>query len=335
MRRIAALVALGALSVALLGGGASGGSRQLKVALVTDIISTSSRDLRGVIYLGFLRGVKQFGVQGRAVQTDPKQGIGPALAELGRQGYDLVFTGIPGSDQDLKAIASVAARFPRSRFAIPIPIQDLPARPKNVVGSFWHPEEPSYLAGYLAGLMEKARPGKDVVGSVGGYPVGDVFPFIAGFEAGAKKADPGITTLRGYANDFVNPAKCKAVARSQIAEGAGVVFPVAGLCGLGALQAAKAEHVWGIGVDVDESFLGPHILTSVLKGAKGQDVFLTIKALVQGKLRTGGNLQWNLANGGVGLGTISPKVPRAFVQRLDAIRRQIAAGKIRVPSTLG
>jgi basic membrane protein A len=111
-----------------------------------------------------------------------------------------------------------------------------------------------------------------------------VFPFIAGYEAGAKKADPGITTLRGYANDFVNPAKCKAVARSQIAEGAGVVFDVAGLCGVGALQAAKAEHVWGIGVEVDQSFLGPQILTSVLKGPQGQDVFQTIKALVQGRL---------------------------------------------------
>jgi basic membrane protein A len=335
MRRIAALVALVALSVALLGGGASGGSRQLKVALVTDIISTSPRDLRGVIYLGFLRGVKQFAVQGRAVQTNPKQGLGPVLEQLGRQGYDLVFTGIPTSDEDLKAMATVAARFPASRFAIPLPIQDLPTRPKNVVGSAWHVEEPSYLAGYLAGLMEKARPGKDVVGSVGGYPIGDVFPFIAGYEAGAKKADPGITTLRGYANDFVNPTKCQAVARSQIAQGAGVVFAVAGLCGLGALQAAKAEHVWGIGVDVDQSFLGPQILTSVLKGAKGQDVFLTIKALVQGKLRTGGNLQWNLADGAVGLGRISPKVPRAFVQQLDTIREEIATGKIAVPSTLG
>src|SRR5262249_713476 len=160
----------------------------------------------------------------------------------------------------LHAIVAAAARFPGSRFDVPLPIQTLGSRPKNVLGQVWHVEQAAYLAGYLAGLMEKERPGKDVVGSVGGYPVSDVFPCIAGFEAGANKADPGITTLRGYANDFLNPAKCKAVARNQIAKGAGVLLDVAGACGLGTLQAAGEQHVWGIGVDVDQSFLGPQIL---------------------------------------------------------------------------
>ena len=112
------------------------------------------------------------------------------------------------------------------------------------------------------------------------------------------------------------------------------MFDVAGLCGLGVLQAAKERHAWGIGVDVDQSFLGPQVLTSVLKGAHGQDVFLTIEAFVEGKLKTGGDLQWNLDNGAVGLGAISAKVPRAFVRQLERIRGQIAAGKIKVPATL-
>ena len=57
-----------------------------------------------------------------------------------------------------------------------------------------------------------------------------------------------------------------------------VVFQVAGGCGLGALSAAKAERVWGIGVDADQSFLGPHVLTSALKGVD-EAVFQTIKAV--------------------------------------------------------
>jgi basic membrane protein A len=40
---------------------------------------------------------------------------------------------------------------------------------------------------------------------------------------------------------------------------------VAGQCGLGALDAAKEKKVQGIGVDADQSYLGPHILTSALK----------------------------------------------------------------------
>src|SRR3989440_11915703 len=34
------------------------------------------------------------------------------------------------------------------------------------------------------------------------------------------------------------------------------------ICGLGTLDAAKEKRVWGIGVDADQSFLGPHVLTS-------------------------------------------------------------------------
>src|SRR5262249_23040962 len=142
------------------------------------------------------------------------------------------------------------------------------------------------------------------------------------------------TTLRGYANDFLNSAQCEAGARSEIARGAGVLLNVAGACGLGTLRAAKEQHVWGIGVDVDQSFLGPQILTSVLKGAKGQDIYLTIKALTQGKLRAGGNSVWDLANGAVGLGRISASGARPVIRRVDRDRAAILTGPIKVPAPI-
>ena len=139
--------------------------------------------------------------------------------------------------------------------------------------------------------------------------------------------------LRGSSREWLDPAKCKAVAMNQIAKGAGAVFDVAGACGLGTLQAAKEKGVWGIGVDVDQSFLGRHILTSVLKNYD-LDAYKTIEALVRRRLKTGGNEVWNLRNRGVGLGRISPKVPRSFVRQVARIRKQIIAGKITVPTTL-
>ena len=76
---------------------------------------------------------------------------------------------------------------------------------------------------------------------------------------GAEDANPDIKILNGYSQDFVDQAKCKEIALDQIAQGSDVVFQVAGGCGLGALDAAKQEGVWGIGVDADQSFLGrPH-----------------------------------------------------------------------------
>jgi basic membrane protein A len=79
-------------------------------------------------------------------------------------------------------------------------------------------------------------PGPDVIGSVGGQKQPPVDRFIAGYQAGARAADPGIKLLNGYSEDFADQAKCKQVALNQIEQRAVVIFQVAGGCGLGALD---------------------------------------------------------------------------------------------------
>jgi basic membrane protein A len=86
-----------------------------------------------------------------------------------------------------------------------------------------------------------------------------------------------------------------------------------------------------VGVDVDQSYLGPHILTSaVIRLDAG--VVAVLRRLVQKRLGTTGNpVFFDVRNGGVGLGTISPRVQKPLLRRLEGIRRAIVAGKIRVP----
>src|SRR5262249_41179191 len=154
------------------------------------------------------------------------------------------------------AIDKAAIRFPHLKFAVIDSSRgDLPHQPRNVRGGVFASQEPSYLAGYLAALMEDRRPGRHVLGTVGGYKIPTVDAYIAGFRAGARKADPRITLLNAYAQNFNDPAKCKPVALGQIGRGAGVIFQVASACGLGALDAAQQKGVWGIGVDIDQSSL--------------------------------------------------------------------------------
>ena len=110
---------------------------------------------------------------------------------------------------------------------------------------------------------------------------------------------PGIKVTWGYSQDWDNTAKCKELALSQIAHGSGVVFQVAGGCGLGALDAAREKGVWGIGVDADQSFLGPYVLTSAKKGVDAA-VFLTIQALQKGRstaARTASSVSTRTASG--------------------------------------
>jgi basic membrane protein A len=157
--------------------------------------------------------------------------------------------------------------------------------------------------------------------------------FIAGYQAGARAADPGITTVNAYSEDWNDQAKCKQIALNQIEQGAGVIFQVASGCGLGALDAAKEKGVWGIGVDADQSFLGPHILTSAVKRVDTA-VFDAIKLVADGKFK-GGNIVFGLKDNGVAVGKISPKVPKSEVAKVMQIRADIIAGKIKnIPTTI-
>ena len=157
--------------------------------------------------------------------------------------------------------------------------------------------------------------------------------YIAGFQAGAKKANPGIQTLNGYSQDFVDQAKCKEIALDQIAKGSKVVFQVAGGCGLGALDAAKEKGVQGIGVDADQGYLGDHILTSALKKVDVA-VYEAIKRAQEGTFEGGTDVVATVENGGVGLGKISA-AGQKYADQVKEIQDQIAAGEIpNIPDTV-
>jgi basic membrane protein A len=92
--------------------------------------------------------------------------------------------------------------------------------------------------------------------------------------------------------------------------------------------------VWGIGVDADQSYLGPHVLTSATKRVD-EAVFLTVKEVMAGRFHGGRNAIFGLKQNGVGLGKISPKVPQADVAAVDKIRREIIGGEIaNIPTTV-
>jgi basic membrane protein A len=296
-----------------------------KIGLVTDIGGLNDRGFNHLSYVGLLRAQSELGVQTKVFQAKSTQDYVPNLSTFAREGYDLT---IGVGFTEATAIDTTATNFPKSNFAIVDVDQTAePHKPQNLLGLLFKEQETGYLVGYLAGLEEKRLPGPDVIGSVGGQKQPPVDRFIAGYQAGAKAADPGIKTLNGYSEDFSDQAKCKQVALNQIEQGAGVIFQVAGGCGLGALDAAKEKHVWGIGVDADQSFLGPHILTSAVKRVDTA-VFDAIKLVVDGKFK-GGNIVFGLKDNGVAIGKISPRVPAAEIAKVNQVRADIISGKIK------
>ncbi len=301
-----------------------------KVGLNTDIGGLNDRGFNHLAYVGLLQAQRRLGVQTRVIQSASPADYIPNLSKLAEQGYNLVI-GVGYTEID--ALKAVAKQFPKTHFAIVDVSNADEGGLKNVQGLLFKEQEAGYLAGYAAGLAAKQRGGK-AVSSVGGEKQPPVDRYIAGFQAGAKAADPGVETLNGYSQDFDNQAKCKEVALNQIAAGSVVVFQVAGGCGLGALDAAKEQNVWGVGVDADQGYLGTYVLTSALKRVDTA-VYDSIRDAKAGKFKGGTDAVYGLDIGGVGIGKFSPKTPAGIAAKVAVIKQQIASGKItNIPTTV-
>jgi len=324
------LLALLTLGLSVVASASSTPTASYKVGLVTDLGGLNDRGFNHLAYVGLQRAGKDLGVTTRVTQSKSPADYIPNLSSLARQGYKLV---IGVGFTEIQAMAAVAKQFPKTNFAIVDVSNADEGHLKNVEGLLFKEQQVGYLAGYAAALAAKAR-GANVVSSVGGQKQPPVDRFIAGYQAGAKAALPGIKTLNNYSQDFSNQAKCKEIALNQIADGSVVVFQVAGGCGLGALDAAKQKSVWGIGVDADQSFLGTHVLTSATKGVD-QAVFLSIKDAQSGKFKGGRDAVYGLDQKGVGLGKFSPRAPKGIPAKVQQIKAQIIAGKIKnIPTTV-
>jgi basic membrane protein A len=314
------------------GDGAADGEGAL-VGLVSDIGGFNDRSFNQSALEGLERAQDEFGVTGRPIQSAGANEYVPNLSQLARQ--DALVTigvGFLMSEQ----LATVANQFPDKSFAIVDFSQAALAAegeepPPNVRGLTFATNENSYLIGYMAAKMAEIE-GSDTISAVGGIKIPTVDIFIAGYQAGAKAANPDINVLVDYSEDFVAQDKCKELALSQIQKNSVVVFQVAGGCGLGALDAARERDVWGIGVDRDQSDLGPHILTSAVKRVD-VSVFDTIEAAVEDSF-SGGDVTFNLEDGGVEIGTTSDEVPQEVLDEIEDLRQQIIDGDIEVPATL-
>jgi basic membrane protein A and related proteins len=295
-----------------------------KVGLSTDTGGLNDRSFNHLAYVGLKRAQAQLGVQTRVVTAASSSDYIPNLTALARQGYDLVI-GVGFTEID--AMKAVAKQFPKTHFAIVDVSNADEGGLKNVEGLLFKEQEAGYLAGYAAGLAAKDR-GGNAVSSVGGQKQPPVDRYIAGFQAGAKAAFPGVKTMNGYSQDFEKLALCKEVALNQIADGSVVVFQVAGGCGLGALDAAKEKGVWGVGVDADQGYLGTYVLTSALKRVD-TSVFDSIKDAKDGKFKGGTDAVYGLDVNGVGIGKFSSKAPNGIAAKVQQIKRQITDGKIK------
>ncbi|MCB1384185.1 MAG: BMP family ABC transporter substrate-binding protein [Notoacmeibacter sp.] len=159
------------------------------------------------------------------------------------------------------ALEKVAEEFPDTKFAIIDMVVDKP----NVRSVVYNEHEGSYLVGILAAMKSETKK----VAFIGGMDIPLIRKFGCGYVGGAKAA--GATdVIQNMTGDtpaaWNDPTKGGEIAKSQIAQGADVIYAAAGGTGIGVLQAAADEGKLGIGVDSNQNGLQPgKVLTSMVK----------------------------------------------------------------------
>jgi basic membrane protein A len=218
--------------------------------------------------------------------------------------------------------------------AVPIDDNGRPVDLNNVSELLFKQQEPAYLAGILAGLIEKQKIGSathNTLGILGFNHSPAVDAYIAGYVAGARAVDPTVAFKVTY-SDSQDPAFCKQLGITQISGGADILFEVTGHCASGYIDAAYDASTYAIGSDVDEAYLSPAVITSAVKRVD-RAVAISIQQVAAGKFKAGKQLL-GLHEDAVNFSTPSSVVPQDIINQALDRKASIRSGALTPPDTV-
>jgi basic membrane protein A len=236
------------------------------------------------------------------------------------------------------AVWRAAQLHPTQRFALvdgmPVDENGQSVDLGNVSDLLFNEQEPGYLVGALAGLLEKNKVGAashNVLGIFGANHGPSVDPYIAGYVAGAKSTDPGVTFQITY-SDSEQADYCKTLGLNQIRNGADILFEVTGRCAAGYIDAAYDASAYAIGSDNDMAYASPAVITSALKRVD-RAVAIMIRRLQNGQFKSGKQV-FSLQDDATGFSTPSSVVPQDLINQVLDLRAKIRSGVITPPDTV-
>ena len=309
------------------------GDGGFELALVTDIGTIDDRSFNQ----GSWEGLERFALEhGIAHQYFMPLGQGDAfylesiaLAVAG--GAQLVVT--PGFLFQ-PALYQAQQTFPDVKFILLDGVPQDPATgnrhvAENTVSILYAEDQSGFLAGYAA-VMDGFRE----LGFLGGMAVPAVVRFGYGFLQGAEQAaielelEPGEVTVRyHYLGGFTPQPEHQALAAAWFMDGIEVIFAAAGGAGNSVMAAAEAQNGLVIGVDIDQSYDSPTVITSALKELS-YSVYLMIDAFYAGEFPGGQTLVLGADNYGIGLPMETSRF-RSFSQSdYDYIFSQLVDGTV-------
>lgn len=290
-------------------------SAQLKgnVAVVLDVGGRGDLSFNDMGFKGTDQAAMDFNLKMVEIQSASASDYLPNVRNAARsKRFDLIIAvGFLLTD----AVATVAKEFPDQKFAIIDSVVDAP----NVMSIIFRENEGSALVGALSAMVA-AYYTYSYVGCVLGIEIPVLYHFEAGYRFGidwgnkryarVKGRNPNVGFLYTYTGTFSDIAKGKEATRAMLAQGAGLIYNVAGPLGIGDLQAIteflnargrEAGPPFMIGVDANQDWMGDghRVLASMMKRVDN-GCYNAVKSVVNGTFK-GGIVVMDLASKGVGM----------------------------------
>ena len=197
---------------------------------------------------------------------------------------------------------------------------------------------------YLAGIVAMSMSDTDVIGFIGGMENANICDFMWGYVEGAKSVNPKGTIAVSFTGDWMDSAKAKEIALTQVNMGAKALFPAAGPASEGVMEGAAEAKVYSVGVDIDREsqykVSNPDWVSSILTSElKRVDVAVerAIRLYSEGKL-VPGQEALGIAEGGVGIykeGNYKIMVPEDVQKLVSDAEQKITNGELTVGTAIG
>ena len=303
--------------------GGSEGGIALRVALLTPG-PISDQSWNGGAYEGLMRIRDSLGASVSHIQTKTPAEFEENFRQYGAQGYSVVF-GHGFEFQD--AAARVAPEFPGTIYVT----TSGNTQGANLAGIRFAFEEPSYLAGMLAGFMTRTNS----IAAIGGTELPPVKSSFEAFRAGAAATNARVRFTTTYIGNWDDASAGKEAALAQIASGADVIFQNADAAGLGVFQAARESgKAYVIGSNADQNGVAPEVtLGSVVIDLP--HAFLLVAREIRDGSFTPRVISLGSANDVVRFvlnPALESKIPAGALAALDSVRRAIVAGTASIPA---
>lgn len=327
-KKLISITASVVLSATLLTGCSSKNEKSnsnLSVGIVLGEGSITDQSFNQATWEGLQKAKEDFNIDIKYLESPQESDYIQNIETLVDQDTDLII----GVGYQLKdAIKESAESYPEQKFALMDETYD--KIPENVVPVIFKEEEAAYLTGIIAAKMTKTNN----VGFIGGMPTPAISKYQYGYKYGVETTNKEVKVAQQYANSFSDQAKGKSIAKQMYASNVDTILSAAGDTGTGAIEAARENNKYAIGVDRDQSYLAPdNVITSALKKLNVASYDLA-KSLVEGNYKGGEAQVYGLKEGAVGIPENTNKlVPQEIIDYVNKQAKKVIDGEINVPRT--